>query len=53
VKGVGPLTSLAYVLTLEDPQRFVKSRDVGSYLGLVPKQEDSGDRQMRTKSVSY
>lgn len=45
VKGVGALTALAYVLTLEDPQRFVKSRDVGPYLGLVPKQEDSGDRQ--------
>jgi transposase len=45
VKGVGPLTSLAYVLTLQDPQRFVKSRDVGPYLGLVPKQEDSGDSQ--------
>lgn len=45
VKGVGPLTSLAYVLTLEDPKRFLRSRDVGPYLGLVPKQEDSGDRQ--------
>ena len=45
VKGVGALTSLAYVLTLEDPGRFAKSRDVGPYLGLVPKQEDSGDRQ--------
>jgi transposase len=45
VKGVGPLTSLAYVLTLEAPERFAKSRDVGPYLGLVPKQEDSGDRQ--------
>jgi transposase len=45
VKGVGPLTSLAYVLTLENPDRFPKSRDVGPYLGLVPKQEDSGDRQ--------
>jgi transposase len=45
VKGVGPLTALAYVLTLEDPKRFGKSRDVGPYLGLVPKQEDSGDRQ--------
>jgi transposase len=45
VKGVGPLTSLAYVLTLEDPTRFRKSRDVGPYLGLVPKQEESGDRQ--------
>src|SRR4051812_43996876 len=45
VKGVGPLTSLAYVLTLENPQRFTKSREVGPYLGLVPKQEDSGESQ--------
>ena len=45
VKGVGPITALAYVLTLENPDRFVKSRDVGPYLGLVPKQEDSGEIQ--------
>jgi transposase len=45
VKGVGPLTSLAYVLTLENPERFPKSRDVGPYVGLVPKQEDSGESQ--------
>jgi transposase len=45
VKGVGPITSLAYVLTLEDRQRFSSSREVGPYLGLVPKQEDSGDSQ--------
>jgi transposase len=45
VKGVGPLTSLAYVLTLENPDRFAKSRDVGPYPGLVPNQEDSGDSQ--------
>jgi transposase len=45
VKGVGSLTSLAYVLTLENPDRFQKSRDVGPYVGLVPKQEDSGDSQ--------
>ena len=45
VKGVGPITSLAYVLTLENPQRFSSSREVGPYLGLVPKQEDSGDSQ--------
>jgi transposase len=45
VKGVGPITALAYVLTLERPDRFVRSRDVGPYLGLVPKQEDSGDSQ--------
>jgi transposase len=45
VKGVGALTALAYVLTLENPNRFAKSRDVGPYLGLVPKQEESGDSQ--------
>jgi transposase len=45
VKGVGPITALAHVLTLENPGRFIRSRDVGPYLGLVPKQEDSGDSQ--------
>jgi transposase len=45
VRGVGPITSLAYVLTLENPKRFTQSRDVGPYLGLVPKQEDSGESQ--------
>jgi transposase len=45
VKGVGPITALAYVLTLENPERFAASRDVGPYLGLVPKQEDSGESQ--------
>src|SRR6201984_997090 len=36
---------LPYVLTLENPEHFAKSRDVGPYLGLVPKQEDSGESQ--------
>jgi transposase len=45
VKGVGPITALAYVLTLENPEHFAKSRDVGPYVGLVPKQEDSGESQ--------
>jgi transposase len=45
IAGVGPITALAYVLILETPLRFAKSRDVGPYLGLVPKQEDSGDSQ--------
>ncbi len=45
VTGIGPVTSLAYVLTLETPPRFARSRDVGPYLGLVPAQEDSGDSQ--------
>ncbi len=43
VKGVGPLISLAYVLTLENPARFRRSRSVRSYLGLQPKQSQSGD----------
>ena len=42
VKGDG-LTSLAYMLTLENPNRFEKSREVGPYLGLVPRQDESGD----------
>ena len=42
IKGVGPVTALSYVLTLEDPDRFRKSRDVGPYLGLVPKRDQSG-----------
>jgi transposase len=44
VAGVGALTSLAFVLTLADKSRFTSSRDVGPYLGLVPRQHDSGDR---------
>ena len=48
VYGVGELTALTYVLTLEDPARFRKSRDVGPALGLVPRRSQSGDvdRQM-------
>ena len=42
ITGVGPLTALGYVLTLEDPYRFKKSRDVGPYLGLTPKRDQSG-----------
>ena len=42
IAGVGPVTALAYVLTLEDPHRFKKSRDVGPYLGLIPKRDQSG-----------
>ncbi len=42
IHGVGPVTRLAYVLAIEDPHRFAKSRDVGSYLGLRPKRRQSG-----------
>jgi transposase len=44
VEGIGPLTALVFVLTVEDPYRFEKSRSVGAYLGLVPATDRSGDR---------
>lgn len=43
VSGVGTLIALTYVLTLEDPLRFRRSRDAGCYVGLRPKRRDSGD----------
>lgn len=42
VAGVGPLISLCFILTIGDPNRFKKSREVGPYLGLVPRQRESG-----------
>jgi transposase len=45
VYGVGTLISLTYLLTVEDAGRFAHSRDVGPYLGLTPKQRDSGESQ--------
>ena len=44
VGGVGPITALRYVLTIEDPRRIKRSRNVGAYLGLRPKQRQSGQR---------
>jgi len=43
VNGVGPITALVYILTIEDPQRFAVSRDVGAYLGLVPGRNQTGE----------
>jgi transposase len=43
VSGVGPITALAYVLTIEDPARFPRSRALGGYLGLRPRRRQSGD----------
>jgi transposase len=43
VPGIGAITSLTFVLTLEDPDRFEKSRAVGAYLGLVPGKDQSGE----------
>jgi transposase len=43
--GVGPLTSSILVATLDDAGRFTKSRSVGAYLGLTPRQYSSGETQ--------
>ena len=45
VKGVGNLIALAFILTIEDPHRFRKSRDVGCFLGLRPGRRNSGQSQ--------
>ena len=47
IKGVGTLIALTYVLTLEDPHRFAKSRDVGAFLGFLPREKQSGERAPR------
>ena len=43
ITGVGAITALTYVLVIGDPERFGSARDVGAYLGLVPKRDQSGD----------
>ena len=46
VGGVGELTALTFVLTVEDPERFVHNRDIGPYLGLTPGRDQSGERDV-------
>ena len=43
IPGVGQLTALAFVAAIDDPSRIRRSRDVGAYLGLVPKRHQSGE----------
>jgi transposase len=43
IPGVGQLTALAYVAAIDDPSRIRRSRDVGAYLGLVPRRYQSGE----------
>ncbi len=49
ISGVGPITALCFVLTIEDPACFVKSRQVGPFLGLTPRRDQSGntDKQLQ------
>jgi transposase len=46
VKGIGSLTALCFALTIREPDRFRKSRQVGPYLGLTPRQDQSGERDV-------
>jgi len=43
--GVGPITALAFVLTIGDVSRFLRGKQVASYLGLIPREHSSGGRQ--------
>jgi transposase len=43
--GVGPITSLAFVLTIGDVSRFKHSNQVASYVGLIPREHSSGGKQ--------
>jgi transposase len=49
VPGVGALTALCFVLTLENPARFPKSRSVGAFLGLRSRQRESGESKPRLR----
>ncbi len=49
VKGVGVISALAFVLILEDPERFDKSRSVGAYLGLTSGERQSGEQDIKLR----
>jgi transposase len=43
--GVGPLTALAYVLIIGTPSRFARGKQIGTFAGMIPSEESSGDKQ--------
>jgi transposase len=49
IPGVGPVTALYFMLKVEDPRRFARVRDIGAYVGLCPRRDQSGssDPQLR------
>ena len=51
INGVGPLTALTYKAVISDPSRFVRSRAVGAYVGMTPRQYSSGETEIR-KGIS-
>ena len=51
IPGVGQLTALAFVAAIDDPSRIRRSRDVGAYLGLVPRRHQSGEVGLRRQHL--
>lgn len=49
VPGVGPITALAFRATIDRPERFRRSRDVGAHLGLTPARYQSGETDLQGK----
>ena len=47
VPGIGPVTAMAYIAAIEDPNRFKRTRDIGAYLGLTAKRYQSGETDVR------
>jgi transposase len=43
--GVGPLTALAYVLIVGNPNRFHRGKQIGNYVGMIPSEDSSGGKQ--------
>ena len=53
IPGVGPIVSLAYAATMDDPGRFTHSRAVGAYLGLTPRRYQSGEMDYNGRISKY
>jgi transposase len=51
--GVGPIVALAYKIEIDDPTRFRRSKTVGAYLGMTPKQYSSGETQQQGRISKY
>jgi transposase len=52
IPGVGPVTSLAYIATIDDPSRFDTSKALGAHFGLTPRVYQSGEIDRAGKSAS-
>lgn len=52
VPGVGPVTAVAFIATLDDPKRFHGPKQVRAYLGLVPREYSSGEKALRGRIAS-